>query len=90
VDETIPPMTTVASGRCTSDPGPTLKAIGTKPRDATSAVTNTARSRPSAPFTSASSSDWPSARSLRISPSITRPSRTATQEPAMTPTPAVI
>lgn len=41
VDEIIPPITTVASGRCTSEPAPTLKAIGMKPRLATSAVMRT-------------------------------------------------
>ena len=38
VDVRIPPMTTVASGRCTSAPGPVAMAIGTKPNEATSAV----------------------------------------------------
>src|SRR5262249_20894375 len=41
---TTPPMTTVASGRCTSAPTPVLKAIGTNPRLATSAVISTGRS----------------------------------------------
>jgi hypothetical protein len=41
VDEMIPPITTVASGRCTSAPAPVAIAIGTKPRDATSAVIKT-------------------------------------------------
>ena len=45
----MPPMTTVASGRWTSAPAPTLKAIGTKPRLATSAVISTGRKRVSAP-----------------------------------------
>ena len=45
----MPPMTTVASGRCTSAPVPTFSAIGTKPSDATSAVISTGRSRVSAP-----------------------------------------
>ena len=35
VEDTIPPITTVASGRCTSAPAPTLSAMGTKPSDAT-------------------------------------------------------
>ncbi len=39
VAERIPPITTVARGRCTSAPGPVASAIGTKPKDATSAVT---------------------------------------------------
>lgn len=32
VDVTRPPITTVARGRCTSDPGPVLNAMGIKPR----------------------------------------------------------
>ena len=49
VEEIIPPMTTVASGRCTSAPMPVFSAIGTKPRLATNAVMRTGRSRMSAP-----------------------------------------
>src|SRR3546814_11983 len=49
VEEMTPPITTVAKGRCTSAPAPTLNAIGTKPRLATSAVISTGRSRVSAP-----------------------------------------
>jgi len=40
-----PPMTTVASGRWTSAPTPVLRAIGMKPRLATSAVISTGRRR---------------------------------------------
>ena len=40
-----PPITTVASGRCTSAPSPWESAIGRKPIDATSAVINTGRKR---------------------------------------------
>src|ERR1043165_9788103 len=40
-----PPITTVASGRCTSAPIPVLNAIGKKPRLATKVVINTGRSR---------------------------------------------
>ena len=39
----MPPMTTVASGRCTSAPAPVAIAMGTKPSEATSAVINTAK-----------------------------------------------
>ena len=56
VDDTMPPMTTVASGRCTSAPAPVASAIGTKPSEATSAVISTGRSRVSAPSRTASSS----------------------------------
>ena len=46
----MPPITTVASGRCTSTPVPVFNAIGTKPRLATSAVINTGRKRIIAPW----------------------------------------
>ena len=39
----MPPITTVASGRCTSAPAPVARAIGTKPREATSAVISSRR-----------------------------------------------
>jgi hypothetical protein len=45
VEEMIPPITTVASGRWTSAPTPTLTAIGRKPGLAISAVISTGRSR---------------------------------------------
>ena len=48
--ETInPPMTTVASGRCTSAPADVATAIGTKPNDATNPVRKTGRRRCSQP-----------------------------------------
>ena len=37
----MPPITTVASGRCTSAPGPVASAIGTNPSEATRAVIKT-------------------------------------------------
>lgn len=49
VDEIMPPITTVAKGRCTSAPVPVAKAIGIKPSEATNAVINTGRSRSTAP-----------------------------------------
>ena len=60
VDERMPPMTTVASGRCTSAPAPVASAIGTKPSEATSAVISTGRRRARAPSRTASSTDRPS------------------------------
>jgi hypothetical protein len=86
----MPPITTVASGRCTSEPAPTLIAIGRKPSEATSAVISTGRRRPSAPSTIAASSAAPCARSLRMNAIITRPFSTATPDSAMKPTPAEI
>ena len=44
VDEMMPPMTTVASGRCTSAPAWVEIAIGMKPNAATAAVVSTGRS----------------------------------------------
>src|SRR3990167_9336258 len=55
----MPPMTTVASGRCTSAPAPVAIAIGTKPSDATSAVIRTGRSRLIAPSRTASATRPP-------------------------------
>ena len=50
VDRIKPPITTVASGRCTSAPADVAMAIGTKPSEATSPVRNTGRSRRGVPF----------------------------------------
>ena len=49
VAEIRPPITTVASGFCTSAPDPVAIAIGTKPSEATNAVITTGRNRASAP-----------------------------------------
>ena len=49
VADTRPPITTVASGRCTSAPALVETAIGMKPTLATSAVISTGRSRVVAP-----------------------------------------
>ena len=81
-------MTTVASGFWTSAPAPVASAIGRKPSDATSAVVSTGRSRPSAASWAATSGVAPSARSLRICDTSTRPFRTATPKSAMKPTAA--
>lgn len=83
-------MTTVASGRCTSDPMPALSAIGTNPNDATSAVIKTGRKRVSAPSKMLSSSPPPSSSSRLIKVTITRPFKTAIPESAINPTAAEI
>ena len=62
VDVTSPPMTTVASGRCTSAPVPCESATGMKPRLATSAVIRTGRSRSRAPPSAAASGEAPPVR----------------------------
>ncbi|MNS85825.1 hypothetical protein D3C86_1480950 [compost metagenome] len=46
---TKPPITTVASGFCTSAPALVLMAMGRKPREATIAVINTGRKRAMVP-----------------------------------------
>jgi hypothetical protein len=62
----IPPITTVARGRCTSAPTPLLKAIGRKPRLATRAVMSTGRRRVRAASSTACSSGIPCAISRRM------------------------
>lgn len=86
----MPPITTVASGRCTSAPAPVASAIGTKPRDATSAVISTGRSRVSAPSRTASATGSPSLRSRSMKAMMTSPLSTATPDSAIKPTPALM
>ena len=68
----IPPITTVANGRCTSAPVPVASAMGTNPSDATRAVISTGRSRVREPSVMASSRGLPSNRSLLMKVIITR------------------
>ena len=82
----IPPMTTVASGRCTSAPAPVAIAIGTKPSEATSAVISTGRSRVRRLRRPRRSAAWPSLRSRSMKVMMTRPLSTATPDSAMKPT----
>jgi hypothetical protein len=63
VDDTNPPITTVASGRCTSAPALRDTAIGMNPTLATNAVMSTGRNRTSAPSRTASPSARPAPRS---------------------------
>ncbi len=86
----MPPITTVATGRCTSAPVPVAMAIGTKPSDATSAVISTGRRRVRAPVVTAASSGWPASRRVRMNDSITSPFSTATPDSAINPTAAEI
>ena len=90
----IPPITTVASGRCTSAPAPVAIAIGTNPTEATSAVDNTGRNRSCAPCRTASStgSGSPSrpSRSALIWSMRTKPFSIAIPDKAMKPIAAVI
>jgi recombination protein RecA len=54
VEEIRPPMTTMASGRCVSEPISRLMAIGNKPKAASMAVISTVRKRCIAPCLTAS------------------------------------
>lgn len=84
----MPPITTVASGLCTSAPVPVFSAMGRKPKLATSAIINTGRSFVNVPFTMASSIPIPCARKSRMHDTITRPVSTATPERVMKLIPA--
>src|SRR5262245_3292315 len=61
-----PPITTIASGRWTSEPGPVANRNGIRASIATVAVIITGRSRSFAPSTTASRIPSPSSRSLRM------------------------
>ena len=84
-----PPITTVASGRCTSAPAPLLNAMGRKPSEATEAVISTGRRRAAVPWrTRSTTSLTPCAARSRKVPISTMPLSTATPNNAMKPTPA--
>ena len=85
-----PPITTVASGRCTSAPSPLLNAIGKNPIDATKAVIKTGRNLIFPPMrTTSFKLEWNSF--WRLNSAIkTIPLSTATPKSAMKPTPADI
>jgi hypothetical protein len=86
-----PPITTVASGFCTSAPALVANAIGRNPKEATAAVISTGRKRICVPFrTTSIKSETPSFRSLLNSAISTIPFNTATPNKAMNPTPAEI
>ena len=90
VDETIPPITTVANGRCTSEPVPCDIAIGMNPNEATSAVMSTGRRRITAPSRIADRGDRLSGRSFCINVTSTSPFKTETPHRAIKPTAADI
>ena len=83
-----PPITTVASGRCTSAPMPVLVAMGTKPNAATSVVISTGRRRIRAACSMACSRSRPRARSCRTVETSSMSSSTATPERTTNPTAA--
>ena len=91
VDEIKPPITTVASGFCTSAPALVEMAIGRNPKEATKAVITTGLSLISVPFkTMANISVKPSFFNLLNSPINTMPFNTATPNKAINPIPAEI
>ena len=90
VDEMIPPITTVASGLCTSAPVPTFSAMGMKPKLATSAVIKTGRNLVIAPSTIELIKSPVSSTRCLINDNITKPFSTAIPESAINPTPADI
>ena len=85
MDVTSPPMTTVASGRCTSAPVPCESATGMNPRLATSAVMSTGRRRSRAPSAAATAGAAPCWRARCTVVSSTSPLSTATPNRAMKP-----
>ena len=63
VDVTSPPMTTIASGRWISEPGPSAKSSGTSPNAAMLAVIITGRRRRTDPSKTTSAIGMPPAAS---------------------------
>ena len=86
-----PPITTVASGRCTSAPTVVAIAMGINPSEATSAVIRTGRNRCWAAFNAACLGPTDSEVSTCcMVETNTTPFNTATPNKAINPTPAVI
>src|SRR6478752_3649623 len=83
-----PTTTTVANGRCTSEPAPFDIAIGKKPRAATAPVVRTARSAWTAPSRIAFGKGLPSANARSTSVVMTTPFNTEMPPSAMKPTAA--
>lgn len=89
VEEIMPPITTVASGRCTSEPVPVASAMGINPKEATSAVIKTGRNLANDPVNVASCKPiCCCCRNFVINEIMTKPFNTATPDNAMKPTPA--
>ena len=89
VEVTRPPMTTEASGRCTSAPAPDATAIGTNPTAATSAVVRTGRNLERAAARAASIGSSPAARRSRSAATSTLLFKVATPKSASRPTTAL-
>ncbi len=88
MDVATQPITTVASGRCTSAPTPVFTAMGTNPRLATRPVISTGRSRVRAACRMAAVSDMPCSSSPRKYDTNTMSPSTDTPDMATNPTPA--
>src|SRR6185503_18718186 len=88
VEKRMPPMTTVASGLCTSAPAPVASAIGKNPKAATAPVVMTARIVWIAPLSIASSMESPPSMRRFTSFAMTTPFKTETPASAMKPTAA--
>src|SRR5690606_4270996 len=88
VDETSPPITTIASGRWISEPGPVANNSGTSPPAVIAAVIITGRSRRFAPSTAACAIDMPCASNWLKWLTSTTPLSTAMPSSAMKPTDA--
>ena len=80
-----PPVTTVASGRCTSAPALVETAIGRKPRLAAVAVVSTGRSRSIAASRAAARASLPCRRCSTMVLTSTTPFSTAMPNSAMMP-----
>ena len=85
-----PPITTLARGRWISAPSPCEKAIGIKPKAATNAVINIARSRDNAVPRTTSAINTPCSLSCSAALTQTKLLSTATPNKAIKPTPAEI
>ena len=86
-----PPITTVASGRCTSAPAPLLIAIGKKPSEATKPVISTGRNLIFVPINTIFFKSCQPSLFNRLNSAIkTIPFKTATPNNAIKPTPADI
>jgi hypothetical protein len=84
-----PPITTMASGRCTSEPGPVANRNGIRPSIATVAVISTGRKRIAVPsMTACGDQVHALARSERMYDTSTTPFSTAMPHSAMKPTDA--
>ena len=88
VELTSPPITTMASGRWISEPGPLASSRGTRPKAVMEAVISTGRNRRSEPSRTTCSMGRPSACRWLKCVTSTNPLSTAMPSSAMKPTEA--